>query len=84
MRSYPRACLRSNLDLRLGVGEYWVVNVVERQVIAFAVADHRSGEIQASEVLPGLEIALVEQALTRSQSEDDSTLMRWLMATFNA
>jgi Uma2 family endonuclease len=64
---------------RLGVAEYWVVNVAEQDVIAFAVADQRSGEVQTSTVLPGLEIALVEEALRRSQTEDDSSLMRWLM-----
>jgi Uma2 family endonuclease len=64
---------------RLGVAEYWVVNVAEQDVIAFAVADQRSGEVQTSSVLPGLEIALVEEALRRSQTEDDSSLMRWLM-----
>jgi Uma2 family endonuclease len=67
---------------RLGVAEYWVVNVAEQDVIAFAIADRRSGEIQVSEVLPGLEMALVEAALQRSQTEDDSALMRWLMGTF--
>ena len=66
---------------RLGVAEYWVVNVAEQDVIAFAIADQRSGEVQVSEVLPGLEISLVEEALHRSQSEDDSTLMRWLLNT---
>ena len=66
---------------RLGVTEYWVVNVAEQDVIAFAVADQRSGEVQPSEVLSGLEIALVEEVLRRSQTEDDSTLMRWLMQT---
>ncbi|MEO1122996.1 MAG: Uma2 family endonuclease [Cyanobacteria bacterium J06635_15] len=66
---------------RLGVAEYWVVNVAEQDVIAFAIADQRSGEVQISEVLPGLEISLVEQALHRSQTEDDSILMRWLMDT---
>jgi Uma2 family endonuclease len=66
---------------RLGVQEYWVVNVAERQVVAFAVADNRSGEIQTSEILPGLEISLVEETLSRSQTEDDSALMRWLMET---
>ena len=66
---------------RLGVAEYWVVNVAEQDVIAFAISDRRSGEIQTSEVLPGLEIALVEEALNRSQTEDDSTLMRWLIDT---
>ena len=64
---------------RLGVAEYWVVNVAEYDVIAFAMADQRSGEVQTSAVLPGLEIGLVEEALRRSQTEDDSTLMRWLM-----
>jgi Uma2 family endonuclease len=64
---------------RLGVAEYWVVNVAEQDVIAFAVADQRSGEVQTSTVLPGLEIALVEEALRRSQTEDDRSLMRWLM-----
>jgi Uma2 family endonuclease len=68
---------------RLGVAEYWVVNVAEQDVIAFAVADQRSGEVQTSGVLPGLEIALVEEALVRSQTEDDSTLMRWLMTTLS-
>ena len=75
---------------RLGVSEYWVVDVANRQVIAFAVAAGRSGEIAASEVLPGLPMARVNEALTRwsktgpegpSQTEDDSALMRWLIAT---
>ena len=64
---------------RLGVAEYWVVNVAEQDVIAFAITDQRSGEITTSEVLPGLEINLVEAALHRSHTEDDSTLMRWVM-----
>ncbi|MBW4481474.1 MAG: Uma2 family endonuclease [Tildeniella torsiva UHER 1998/13D] len=64
---------------RLGVGEYWVVNVAEQQVLAFAVAEGGSRQIRASGVLPGLELALVEEALGRSQTEDDTTLMHWLM-----
>ncbi|MGF1524001.1 MAG: Uma2 family endonuclease [Leptolyngbyaceae cyanobacterium] len=68
---------------RLDVAEYWVVNVAEQDVIAFTIADQRSGEVQTSEVLPGLEMALVEEALHRSQTEDDSTLMRWLMDTLS-
>ena len=65
----------------LGVAEYWVVNVAERRVIAFAVEGNRSGEVAVSGVLPGLEIALVEEALRRSETEDDTALMRWLMET---
>lgn len=66
---------------RLGVAEYWVVNVAEQNVIAFAVANHGSGEVQTSTVLPGLAIKLIKEALIKSQTEDDSALMRWLMNT---
>ncbi len=66
---------------RLGVSEYWVVNVAEQQVLAFAVAEGGSRQIRLSGVLPGFEIALIEEALGRSQTEDDTTLMRWLMET---
>ena len=64
---------------RLGVSEYWVVNVAEQQVVAFAVAEGGSRQIRVSGVLLGLEIPLVEEALHRSQTEDDTTLMGWLM-----
>ncbi|MGB3138764.1 MAG: Uma2 family endonuclease [Nodosilinea sp.] len=67
---------------RLGVAEYWVVNVAERDVIAFAIANCQSGEIQTSKVLPGLEMALVKQALAKSQTEDDTALMQWLLNIF--
>ncbi|WP_008307969.1 Uma2 family endonuclease [Leptolyngbya sp. PCC 6406] len=66
---------------RLGVSEYWVVNVAEQQVLAFAVAEGGSRQIRVSGVLPGLEIALIEEVLGRSQTEDDTSLMRWLMET---
>jgi hypothetical protein len=56
-----------------------VVNVAEQQVVAFAVAEGGSRQIRASGVLPGLEITLIEAALHRSQTEDDTTLMGWLM-----
>ena len=39
------------------------------RAIAFSIADGRSGEIQESQVLPGLSIALVEEALQRSQTQ---------------
>ncbi|MGF1524000.1 MAG: Uma2 family endonuclease [Leptolyngbyaceae cyanobacterium] len=69
---------------RLDSQEYWVVNVQVAQVIAFTIANGGSTQISTSQVLPGLAIATVEEALTRSQSEDDGTINRWLMATFTA
>jgi Uma2 family endonuclease len=54
---------------RMGVQEYWVVDVAESEVIAFAVQDEGSRRIYESRVLPGLALALVEEALRKSQTE---------------
>jgi hypothetical protein len=51
--------------------------------IAFSIADGRSGEIQESQVLPRLSIALVEEALQRSQTQDDGEINRWLLQSFS-
>ncbi|WP_247217075.1 Uma2 family endonuclease [Synechococcus sp. C9] len=67
---------------RLGVQEYWVVDVESGEVIAFAVSDGGSRQIQVSQVLPALPIAIVEQALTQSQIADDRMIHRWLWQTF--
>lgn len=66
---------------RLGVAEYWVVDVAQQHIIAFSVAEGRSGQIQTSEVLPGLELSLVNEALVKTQSDDDGAITRWLMQT---
>jgi Uma2 family endonuclease len=67
---------------RLGVQEYWVVNVEAATIIAFAIADGGSRQITVSIVLPDLSIALVEEALQRSRSEDDGAVNRWLLQQF--
>lgn len=68
---------------RLGVREYWVVDVNAGEVIAFEVAEGRSGQIDISQVLPGLAIATIELALKRSQTEDDGAINRWLIEIFS-
>lgn len=50
-------------------------------MIAFAVAEGGSCQIQVSEVLPGLSMDWVETALNRSQTEDDTALIGWLTET---
>ena len=67
---------------RVGVREYWVVDVQEKEVVAFAIEDGRSGRISTSNVLPGLEIAVVEEALRRSQTENDGAIAQGLMKIF--
>ncbi len=68
---------------RVGVQEYWVVDVEAREVIAFAMGeDERSGQIRSSAVLSGLEMDVIEEALRRSQTENDGVIAQWLLKAF--
>lgn len=74
---------KRSLYERIGVQEYWVVDVKASEVTAFEISQGNSGEIHESKVLPGLEIAIVEEALRRSQTEDDGQINRWLIQLFS-
>ncbi len=64
----------------LGIAEYWVWMVPTRTIIAFAIgANASSRHIRGSEVLPGLELALLETAMQRSWESDQSAVGQWLM-----
>jgi len=69
---------------RLGVREYWVVDVSHAVVIAFAVKDSGSWQIQRSQVLPELAMSTIEAALGQNQTLDDTEVSRWLMQQFQA
>ncbi|MBD0269363.1 MAG: Uma2 family endonuclease [Cyanobacteria bacterium Co-bin8] len=66
----------------LGVSEYWMVDVQNAQLLAYAVADQGSQRIQTSQVLPGLTLAVVEEALRRSRETDQSQVGTWLLNQF--
>lgn len=67
----------------LGIPEYWIVDVQAMQILAFAVAADRSiRRIRESQVLPGLRLEILEQALQRSRQENQSATTAWLMAQF--
>lgn len=68
---------------RLGVREYWVVDVEAAEVVAFVIADGGSKQIQTSVVLPELSLSTVEEALRRSKTENDGAINRWLMQQFS-
>ncbi len=67
---------------RLGVQEYWVVNVEAATVIAFAIANGGSRQIQVSAGMPDLPVSVIEEALRRSQTDDDGAVNRWLLQQF--
>ena len=67
----------------LQVAEYWVVDVQNAQIIAFAIiANNGSRRITQSEILPGLSISLLEEALQRSRDENQAQVGAWLLAQF--
>ncbi|MCT7949357.1 Uma2 family endonuclease [Ancylothrix sp. C2] len=68
---------------RANVREYWVVDAIDLKVIAFGMGEGRSGEIKESQVLPGLSIAIVEEAVQRSREGDNGEILRWLIQTFS-
>jgi Uma2 family endonuclease len=66
----------------LGVDEYWIIDVQNVQVIAFAVANGGSRKISQSQVLPGLKISLLEEALRRTRQINQSQVIAWLLSQF--
>lgn len=64
---------------RLGVAEYWVVNVRRSSLIAFAITDGGSKAIAQSHVLPDLSLTLLEEALHRGRQTGRSQLYAWLI-----
>ncbi len=67
----------------LRIPEYWIVNVQAMQILAFAIAlDGSIRRIRASQVLPGLKLEILEQALQRSRQENQSATNAWLMEQF--
>jgi Uma2 family endonuclease len=69
---------------RLGIKEYWIVDVLGGVILAFGMENRGSHEIKVSQVLPGLAMATIEEALHRSQTENDTDVSRWLMQEFSA
>ncbi|HEY9860478.1 MAG TPA: Uma2 family endonuclease, partial [Candidatus Obscuribacterales bacterium] len=75
----------------LAVKEYWIVDVQQGQILAFAILppDPQSGmvaqgsrRIRESQVLPSLSLAVLEEVLQRSRQMDQSQIGAWLLAQF--
>ncbi len=66
----------------MGVAEYWIIDVQNLQIIAFSIAEGGSRRITQSQVLPGLEISLLEAALRRTRQMNQSLVGSWLLNQF--
>ncbi|NJL39052.1 MAG: Uma2 family endonuclease [Leptolyngbyaceae cyanobacterium RM2_2_4] len=66
----------------LGVREYWIIDVQNVQLIAFEVQNQGSRKIEQSQVFPGLDMALLEEALRRSRQMNHGKVSAWLLSQF--
>lgn len=66
------------------IAEYWVVDVESAEILAFQVINQGSQRITQSQILPGLDMAILGEALKMAQQMDDSQVTAWLMAQFQS
>ncbi|MCL1468811.1 Uma2 family endonuclease [Argonema galeatum] len=66
----------------LKVKEYWILDVQNVLIIAFAIESGGSRRITESQVLPGLAMSVLESALRRTRTMNQSEVGAWLMAQF--
>ena len=64
----------------LGVAEYWIIDVRNVRVIAFAVENGGSRRITQSQVLPGLAISRLEEAFQRTRQMNHGKVSAWLLS----
>ncbi|MGF1539492.1 MAG: Uma2 family endonuclease [Pleurocapsa sp.] len=67
----------------LGIKEYWIVDVQNVRVIAFSIENGGSKRIIESQVLTGLPIKILTEALQRSRNSNHTEVATWLMSQFN-
>lgn len=66
----------------LGIAEYWIIDVQNVKVIAFAVENGGSRKITQSQVLSGLAISVLEQALQLTRQMNHGRVSAWLLSQF--
>lgn len=66
----------------LGVAEYWIIDVQNVEVIAFAMENGGSRRITQSQVLLGLAISLLEEAFGRTRQINHGKVSAWLLSQF--
>jgi len=66
----------------LGVEEYWVVDVNKIEIIALKIETEGSYRLKVSQILPNLEIQLMETALGQSREKTHTQVGAWLLKQF--
>ncbi|NEO27851.1 MAG: Uma2 family endonuclease, partial [Kamptonema sp. SIO4C4] len=63
----------------LAVSEYWIVDVNAAQITAFRIDNGGSFRIRQSQILPNLDLALLEAALRRTCETPHNEVGAWLL-----
>jgi len=66
----------------LQVKEYWIVDVNQAQILAFAIREQGSDRLNQSQVLPGLKLSILESALSQTCTITQSQVCAWLLNEF--
>jgi Uma2 family endonuclease len=66
----------------LQVKEYWIVDVNQAQILAFAIRQQGSDRLNQSQVLPGLKLSILESALSQTRTITQSQVCAWLLNAF--
>lgn len=66
----------------LGVSEYWIIDVQNVQIIAFAIENGGSRRIGRSQVLLGLPFSLLQEAFQQTRQTNHGKVSAWLLAQF--
>ncbi|MFM1842134.1 MAG: hypothetical protein RLZZ490_870 [Cyanobacteriota bacterium] len=67
----------------LGVKEYWIVDVKLAKILGLEMKNKGSYQIRESLVLPGLNLAILEEALQKTRQTNHGEVMRWLLTQFS-
>ncbi|MBF2055921.1 MAG: Uma2 family endonuclease [Cyanobacterium sp. T60_A2020_053] len=67
----------------LGIKEYWIVNVKKGEIMAFKMENKGSYRITESQVLPNLQIAILEEALKMTRETNHTVVGAWLLQKFS-
>ncbi len=68
---------------KLGIQEYWIVNVNKGEIIAFKMENGGSYRIRESQVLPDLKLSILEEALKMTRQTNHGKVMAWLLKVFD-
>lgn len=75
---------QKQLYASLGIAEYWVIDVRGMRLFAFGLKNGIYEEIDTSQVLEGLSIALLEQTLERLSTETNTAAANWFRQQLEA